>query len=60
MVRLALFHPILAIFAHLDLELYQMDIKTIFLSEKLAWEIYMDQPTGFVANGQESKVRKLR
>ena len=35
---------ILAIVAHLDLELFQMDVKTAFLNEELDKEIYMDQP----------------
>ena len=38
---------------------HQMDIKTAFLNRKLEEEIYMDQPDGFVANGQEGKVYKL-
>ena len=35
-----------------------MDVKTAFLNGEFE-EIYMDQPDGFVANGQESKVCKL-
>jgi hypothetical protein len=36
-----------------------MDVNTTFLNEELDEEIYMDQPDGFVAKGQESKVCKL-
>jgi hypothetical protein len=36
-----------------------MDIKTAFLNGELEEEIYMDQPDGLIANGQEGKVCKL-
>jgi hypothetical protein len=36
-----------------------MDIKTTFLNGELEEEIYMDQPDGFIANGQEDKVCRL-
>ena len=36
-----------------------MDIKTTFLNGDLEKEIYMDQPEGFIAKGQENKVYKL-
>nr|AQA29578.1 reverse transcriptase [Zea mays] len=33
--------------------IHQMDVKTTFLNGELDEEIYMEQPAGFVANGQE-------
>ncbi|WVZ63272.1 hypothetical protein U9M48_012914 [Paspalum notatum var. saurae] len=39
--------------------IHHMDVKTAFLNGELDEEIYMDQPEGFVANGQEGIVCKL-
>ena len=36
-----------------------MDLKTAILNGDLEEEIYMDQPEGFIAKGQENKVCKL-
>jgi hypothetical protein len=36
-----------------------MDVKSTLLNGELEEEIYMDQPDGFIANGQENKVCKL-
>ncbi|KAJ2926174.1 hypothetical protein H1R20_g10929, partial [Candolleomyces eurysporus] len=36
-----------------------VDVKTAFLYSKLDEEIYMDQPEGFTAKGQEQKVYRL-
>jgi hypothetical protein len=41
-VRITSVRVILAIVAHMDLELYQMDIRTAFLNGELNKEIYMD------------------
>ena len=59
-VRFASVRLILAIIANLNLELYQMDVKTAFLNGELDEEIYMDQPIGFVTKDQEHKVCKLK
>ena len=50
-VRFASVRLILAIVANLNLELYQMDIKTAFLNGELDEEICMDQPIGFMTKG---------
>ena len=51
---------ILALGAAMDLEMHQMDVKTAFLNGDLEEDIYMDQPQGFVQEGQEELVCKLK
>ncbi|RVW17127.1 Retrovirus-related Pol polyprotein from transposon TNT 1-94 [Vitis vinifera] len=46
---------VLAIAALRNLEIHQMDVKTAFLNGDLDEEIYMEQPEGFQAPGQEKK-----
>ena len=40
---------LLAIAAHYDYEIWQMDVKTAFLNGNLEEEVYMMQPEGFVS-----------
>ena len=50
----------MALVAHYDLELHQMDVKTAFLNGDLEEDVYMDQPAGFIEEGKEHMVCKLR
>ena len=59
-VRFVFIRLILAIVAHLDLELFQMDVKTTLLNGELDEEIYMDQPIGFEVKEQGHKVYRLK
>ncbi|KAK0577895.1 hypothetical protein LWI29_001967 [Acer saccharum] len=51
---------LLSIAASLDLEIWQMDVKTAFLNGSLDESIYMMQPEGFIEKGQMDKVYKLQ
>ncbi|GKA59734.1 retrovirus-related pol polyprotein from transposon TNT 1-94 [Tanacetum coccineum] len=57
--RITSIRMVLAITALRNLEVHQMDVKTAFLNGDLEEEIYMNQPEGFIAPGQESKVYRL-
>ena len=54
------FRVIMALVAHYDLELYQMDVKTTFLNGDLEEDVYMAQPKGFVVEGKERMGCRLR
>ena len=57
--RITSIRMLIAIAALYNLEIHQMDVKTVFLNGDLNEEIYMEQPEGFVVPGQEKKVCKL-
>jgi len=54
------FKIIMALVAHYDLELHQMDAKIVFLNRDLEKNVYMDQPMGFSFEGKEHMVWKLK
>ncbi|GKA89147.1 retrovirus-related pol polyprotein from transposon TNT 1-94 [Tanacetum coccineum] len=59
---------VMALVAHYDLELHQMDVKTAFLNGDLhedvymtqPEDVYMTQPEGFMVEGKEHMVCKLK
>jgi hypothetical protein len=51
---------IMALVAQYDLELHQMDVKTIFLNENLLENVYMAQNKGFVVKEKEHMRCHLR
>ena len=50
------FRTIMALVAHFDLELHQMDVKTAFLNGNIDETIYMVQPENFVYGDPKSMV----
>ena len=44
----------MALVAHYDLELHQMDVKTAFHNGDLYENVYMAQPKGFVVKGKKT------
>jgi hypothetical protein len=43
----------MALVAHYDLELHQMDVKTTFLNGDLEENVYIEQPKDFIVEGKE-------
>jgi len=50
----------MALVAHFDLELHQMDVKTTFLNGDIDETIYMVQPENFVSSNSKFMVCKLK
>ena len=54
------FRIIIALVAHYDLELHQMDVKTAFLNGDLEKNVYMVQPKNFVVEEKECMGCRLK
>ena len=54
------FRTIMALVAHFDLELHQMDVKTAFLNGNIDETIFMNQPENFVVGEPNKMVCKLK
>ena len=54
------FRTIMALVAHFDLELHQMDVKTAFLNGNIDETIYMVQLENFISGDPKSMVYKLK
>jgi alanine racemase len=54
------FRIIMTLVTHYDLELYHMDVKTIFLNGDLYENVYMAQTKGFVIEGKIKSIYELK
>jgi hypothetical protein len=54
------FRIVMAIVAHYNLELHQMDVKTTFLNDDLQESVYMAEPEGFAMEGKEHMGCRLK
>jgi hypothetical protein len=50
----------MALVAHFDLELYQMDVMTTLLNGELAENVFKAQPKGFIMSSKENMGCHLR
>ena len=51
---------VLALAAQLEVNVFQLDVKSAFLNGELEEEVYVEQPQGFEVKGKEEKVYRLR
>ncbi|GKB20864.1 retrovirus-related pol polyprotein from transposon TNT 1-94 [Tanacetum coccineum] len=58
--RLEAIRIFLAFAAHMNMVVYQMDVKTAFLNGNLREEVYVSQPDGFVDKDKPNHVHKLK
>ena len=54
------FRIIMTLVTHYDLELDKMNVKIAFLNKNLEDDVYMDQPVGFIEEGKEHMMCKLK
>ena len=59
-MKMTTLQTLLALVAHEDMELVQMDVKTAFLHGDLHEEIYMEQLEGYEVKGKEKLVCKMK
>ncbi|GKG03117.1 retrovirus-related pol polyprotein from transposon TNT 1-94, partial [Tanacetum coccineum] len=58
--QLKAIHIFIAFAAHMNMIVYQMDVKTACLNDILREEVYVNQPDGFVDQDNPNHVYKLK
>ena len=51
---------VLALAAQMELNMFQLDVKSAFLNCEIEEEVYVEQPKGYEVKGEENKVYRLR
>uniref|UniRef100_A0A2N9EI16 Integrase catalytic domain-containing protein n=1 Tax=Fagus sylvatica TaxID=28930 RepID=A0A2N9EI16_FAGSY len=59
-VRMETIRTVLALAAQMELQVFQLDVKSAFLNGDLEEEVYVEQPKGYVKKGKEDRVYRLR
>jgi hypothetical protein len=58
--RLDTLRLLIALAAHNGWEMHHMDVKSTFLNGELQDKVFVEEPTGFIKEGNEHKVLKLK
>ena len=59
-VRFESVRSVIALAIHGNMKLHQMDVKTAFLNGELHEEVFIRQPEGFIEEGREHLVCRLK
>lgn len=60
MARYDTIRLLIALAAHSSSQIYQLDVKYVFLNGFLIEEIFVEQPAGYVVHGKEDHVHILK
>ena len=60
MARLETIRVFLSLAAQMKWQVYHLDVKSVFLNGEIQAEVYFLQPDGFIIQGSEEKVYKLK
>ncbi|PKA48313.1 Retrovirus-related Pol polyprotein from transposon TNT 1-94 [Apostasia shenzhenica] len=58
--RMETIRTVLSLAAHYNWNVYQFDVKSAFLNGDLFEDVYVEQPQGFIIQGKQDKVYKLK
>ena len=58
--RMETIRTVLALAAQMELNVFQLDVKSAFLNGEIEEEVYVEQPKGYEVKGEENKVYRLR